>query len=231
MEILAIIPARGGSKGLPGKNIRDLAGKPLIAHTIAEAGKSRYLNRVLVSTDDPEIAGVSEVYGAEVPFLRPAALASDTSPSIDAILYTVQRLKESEGYSPDYVCLLQCTAPMKTARHIDEAIERLIATKMDGIVSVCEAEVHPCWTQVFKGDKLESFIKQEGLVLRRQDLPEVYRFNGAIWVVRTTSLLQEKSMIVKNETGYIMSVDDSVDIDTERDFRYAEMLIREREGK
>lgn len=229
MEILAIIPARGGSKTLPGKNIKLLNGKPLIAYTIEEALKSKYISRVVISTDDEVISEVGRRFGAEVPFLRPEELSTDYSPTIDAVIYTINRLKDMQDYIPDYVCLLQCTTPLKTILHIDGAIEKLIQSEFDGIVSVCESQAHPYWMQVFDGDRLECFMHQENKILRRQDLPPVYKLNGAIWVVRTTSLLEERSLIVKNQTGYIMDLKDSIDIDTELDFKYAEMLIKERE--
>ncbi len=231
MEILSIIPARGGSKGLPGKNIRPLNGKPLIAYTIEEALKSKSINRIIVSTDDTVIAEVSRKYGAEVPFLRPDELSSDYSPTIDTVIYTIDRLRQTEDYFPDYVCLLQCTTPLKTAVHIDEAVEKLLLSGMDGIVSVCETETHPYWMQVFHGDKLEYYVNQDKKISRRQDLPAVYKFNGAIWVAKTSKILEEHNLIQKNQTGYIMKVEDSIDIDTEMDFQYAEMLIRERENR
>lgn len=231
MEILAIIPARGGSKGVPRKNIREINGKPLIAYTIEAAKKSCYINRVIVSTDDKEIAQIGKGYGAEVPFLRPLELASDTSPSIDTVIHAIEWMKENENYRPDYICLLQCTTPLKTEEHIDGAVQKLIDTGMDGVVSVCEVESHPYWMRVFNGNSLECFIKQESLTLRRQDLPKVYEFNGAIWVLKTSAVLKEKSMIVENQTGYIMSIEDSIDIDTELDFKYAEMLIKERKNQ
>lgn len=229
MEVLAIIPARGGSKGLPGKNIKPLNGKPLIAYTIAEAFSSKKVNRIVVSTDDASIAEVSKKYGAEVPFLRPQALSNDKSPTVDAVIYTLDRLAESESYIPDLVCLLQCTAPLKTSEHIDGAINKLIASGMDGIVSICETEAHPFWMQVFNGDKLQNFIPQKEKITRRQDLPVVYRLNGAFWIVKTQNLMKEKSLIVSNQTGYVMKSEDSVDIDNELDFKIAELLIKERE--
>lgn len=229
MEVLAIIPARGGSKGLPGKNLKLLNGKPLIAHTINEAFNSKQINRIIVSTDDDSIAEVSKKYGAEVPFLRPETLSSDNSPTVDTVLYTVKKLEESDGYIPDLICLLQCTTPLKTAEHIDGAIDKLILTGMDGIVSICETEAHPYWMQVFSGDKLQYFMPQEKRITRRQDLPVVYKFNGAIWVVKTKVLLEEKSLIVRNQTGFVMKPEDSVDIDNELDFKFAELLIKERE--
>jgi N-acylneuraminate cytidylyltransferase/CMP-N,N'-diacetyllegionaminic acid synthase len=203
-------------------------GKPLIAYTIEEALKSKYINRVIVSTDDINIADVSGKFGAEIPFLRPTELSSDYSPTIDAVIYTIQRLQDTENYFPDYICLLQCTTPMKTAEHIDGAIEKLLRSDTDGIVSVCEVVEHPYWMQVFKGDKLEYFIRQEKKMLRRQELPPIYRFNGAIWVVKTAKLLQERKMVLDNETGYVMSIEDSIDIDTEDDFKLAEKCMKKR---
>lgn len=229
MEILAVIPARGGSKGVPRKNICKLNGKPLIAYTIEEAKKSRYISRIIVSTEDREIADISKIYGAETPFFRPLELASDLSPSIDTIIHAINWLSENEGYKPEYICVLQCTTPLKRVNDIDGIIEKLLSTGMDGAISVCEAESHPYWMQVFNGDRLEHFIKQESPTLRRQDLPAVYKLNGAVWVVRTSAVLSEKSLMVKNRTGYVMDAQDSIDIDTEMDFKYVEMLIKERE--
>jgi len=181
MEILAIIPARGGSKTLPGKNIKLLNGKPLIAYTIEEALKSKYISRVVISTDDEAISEVGKKYGAEVPFLRPEELSTDYSPSIDAVIYTINKLKDMHGYFPDYVCLLQCTTPLKTVYHIDGAIEKLVRSGFDGIVSVCESQAHPYWMQVFNGDRLEYFMHQENKILRRQT--EQYGWSGppACW--------------------------------------------------
>jgi len=231
VEIVAIIPARGGSKGVPRKNIRDLNGKPLIAYTIEEALKSSYINKIIVSTDDEEVAEVSRKYGAEVPFLRPDELSCDNSPSIDAIIHAVNWLKENRNYIPDYVCLLQCTTPLRRVEHIDGTIKKLFATSMDGAVSVCEAEVNPYWTNVFDGDRLTYFIPEGRKILRRQDLPKIYRINGVVYIIKTSVLLEERSLEAKNMTGYVMDAEDSIDIDTIMDFKYAEMIMKERNYK
>lgn len=229
-RVLAIIPARGGSKGVPRKNIKALNGKPLIAYTIEAAKSSKYIDKIIVSTEDEEIKDISLKFGAEIPFFRPEELATDKSPSIDAILYTINRLKEEHNYLPDYVCLLQCTSPLRNGNHIDEAFLKLKETNMDAIVSVCEAEVNPYWSNVFKGNKLEYFLEAGKNLTRRQDLPEVYRMNGAIYIVKTEVLLEKHTFEPENTTGYIMGNIESIDIDNEIDFIIAELLIKNNKG-
>lgn len=227
-NILAIIPARGGSKGLPGKNIKELNGKPLIAYTIEAASESKYIDRVVVSTDDMEIANISMSYGGEVPCLRPKELSNDMSPTIDCVIHMLDYLKTNQEYIPEYVALLQCTSPLRNNRHLDEAIEKLKSTKKDAIVSVCEAEVNPYWANVFEGDNLEYFIEEGRKILRRQDLPKVYRENGAIYIIKTDVLIKEKTFEPRSLTGYIMSNESSIDIDTLIDFKFAEIIIKEK---
>lgn len=228
-NILAIIPARGGSKGVPKKNIKKLNGVPLIAHTLQEAEKSKYLGRIVVSTDDEEIADVARNFHGEVPCLRPAELSTDTATTVDCILHMVNYLKETEGYMPDYICLLQCTSPLRTCEDMDGAIEKLLTSEFDGIISVCEAEANPYWTNVFEKDKLKYFIEEGKNITRRQDLPEIYRYNGAIYMIKTDVFIKEKAFETDNITGYVMSNDNSVDIDTLTDFKIAEILMKERE--
>lgn len=228
-NFLAIIPARGGSKGLPKKNIKLLNGIPLIGHTLMEAKKSKYLNRVIVSTDDEEIAEVSRQFNGEVPCLRPKELAKDTSPTIDSIRHIINYLKEKENYLPDYICLLQCTSPLRTYEDIDGAIEKLSYTEFDGIISVCEVEVNPYWTNVFEKDKLKYFIEEGKNITRRQDLPKVYRYNGAIYIIKTDVFIKERTFETDNITGYVMATEKSIDIDTITDFKIAEILMKERE--
>lgn len=225
-----IIPARGGSKGLPGKNIKKLKDKHLIGYTIEAAKKSKYVNRIVVSTDDTNIAEISKIYGAEIPCMRPSSLSGDTSPTIDSVVHMIKYLEENEKYSPDYIMLLQCTSPLRTSDHIDAAVEELFKSKYDGIVSVCEAEVHPYWTNIFNGDKLEPFIKTDKAVTRRQDLPKVYRLNGAIYLIKKDILLKEKTFQPHNLTGFIMDEYSSVDIDTKFDFKIAELLLEMKEN-
>jgi CMP-N,N'-diacetyllegionaminic acid synthase len=226
-EILAIIPARGGSKGVLRKNIRKLNGVPLIAYTIEAAMKSKYINRVVVSTEDTEIRDVSLIYGAEVPYLRPDEFASDHSPTIDSIVHMVTWLREKEEYIPDFICLLQCTSPFRNYKHIDEALDVMFKSKMEGIISVCEAEVNPYWANIIKDNKLQYFIEGGKSITRRQDLPKIYRINGAIYIIETSKLLLSKTFETENITAYIMSNVDSIDIDTELDFKFAELIINQ----
>ncbi|SMC23218.1 CMP-N,N'-diacetyllegionaminic acid synthase [Clostridium acidisoli DSM 12555] len=225
--ILVIIPARGGSKGVPRKNIKKLSGKPLIAYTIEEAKKSKYIDRVVVSTEDSEIAQVSKKFGAEVPYLRPAELSQDNSPTIDCIIHMINWLNDKQGYIPNYVCLLQCTSPLRTFEDIDGTIKKAIDLNFDGAVSICEAEVNPYWSNVFDGDQLKYFIEEGKEITRRQDLPPIYTVNGAVYVIKTSVLLEKETFETDNITGYVMNNKSSVDIDTEIDFKLAELLMKE----
>lgn len=226
-EILAIIPARGGSKGVPRKNVRELNGKPLIGYTIEAAKKSNKVSRVVVTTEDIEIATVSREYKAEVPYLRPDELSQDNSPTMECVLHMLNYLEKTEGYVPDYVLLLQCTSPLRNHNHINEAIDKLLNSDYDSIVSVCEAEVNPYWANIFEGDKLKYFIEEGRKITRRQELPNVYRMNGAIYLIKTEVLKKQKTFEPEEVMGYIMDSYSSVDIDTEMDFKIAEAIIKE----
>ncbi|NLK95016.1 MAG: acylneuraminate cytidylyltransferase family protein [Clostridiales bacterium] len=228
-KILAIIPARGGSKGIPRKNIKNICGRPLISYTIMAAKNCKYIDRVIVSTEDEEIAEVSKAFGAEIPFLRPKELAEDTSPTIECIIDAINKLKENEGYYPEYVALLQCTSPLRTSRHIDEAIEQLLNSKRDGIISVNEVESNPYWTNIIKDGKLEYFIEEGKRITRRQDLPKIYEMNGAIYIIKTDILIKEKTFESENVGAYVMNTKDSVDIDDLLDFKFAELILSEGE--
>lgn len=218
-DILAIIPARGGSKRLPDKNILDFAGKPLIAWTIDAALKSKYITNVIVSTDDGRIASIAKKYGAKVPFLRPDSLASDESIIIDVVLDLVNKL--SEKYK--YIALLQPTSPLRTSQHIDESFEQL--GDKDAVVSLVKTE-HPIeWYNTLSSNKnLDNFIDGAIRNKRSQDLPEWYRINGAIYIVKTIALLREKSFLLeKGAVAYVMDRDVSIDIDQKQDFIMALM--------
>lgn len=213
-NILAVIPARGGSKRLPDKNILDFAGKPLIAWTIDAALKSKYITDVIVSTDDGRIASIAKKYGAKVPFLRPDSLASDESIIADVVLDLVNKL--SEKYK--YIALLQPTSPLRTAQHIDESFEQL--GDKDAVVSLAKTE-HPIeWYNTLSPNKnLDNFIDGATRNKRSQDLPEWYRINGAIYIVKTDALLREKSFLLeKGAVAYVMDSDVSIDIDQKQDF-------------
>lgn len=225
-RVLAIIPARGGSKGLPRKNIKKMNHKHLIGYTIEAAKKSKYVNRVIVSTDDEEIAKVSKRYGAEIPYLRPKELATDQSPTINTVLHAIKWLEQEERYVPDYILVLQCTSPLRNEKHIDEALEKLMNSEYDALVSVCEVEENPYWTNIFEGDTLKYFIEAGKIITKRQDLPKIYAINGAIYIIKTQALIEFKSLEIDNITGYIMDKYSSIDIDTELDFNIAEMILK-----
>lgn len=231
-SILAIIPARGGSKGLPRKNVKKLCGKPLIGWTIEEALKSKYIDKLIVSTEDEEIAQVSKKYGVEV-IKRPLELASDNSSVNDTVCNVLDFLKNSKkGYEPSLILLLQCTSPFRRVRHIDEAIYKLSISNADSIVSVVREENPIWWTKVIKeNDYIEDYIKFDRTKYKiRQDFPELYRLNGAIYIVKTEEFYKNSSLDVDNTIAYEMNKFDSIDIDNEIDFLFSEFLGREYYG-
>jgi CMP-N-acetylneuraminic acid synthetase len=228
-KLLVLITARGGSKRLPGKNLKELAGKPLIVWSIEAAKHSKYVDRVVVSTDCEDIAKISKESGAEVPFIRPVALADDTAASIDVVRYAVTVLEE-EGNIFDYLLLLQPTSPLRTAKHIDEAVELLLEKKADGIVGVTEID-HPIeWTNCLKSDlSMDDFFPRKIIGLRSQDFPKRYLINGAIYLCKISRILEENTMILnRGGYAYIMSQEDSIDIDRKLDFMIAESIIKKR---
>lgn len=229
-KVLAIIPARGGSKGLPGKNIKNLAGKPLIAYTIEAAKKSKYIDRLIVSTDDLDIAKVGEKFGAEVPFIRPEVLSTDTASSVDVVVHAIHYLKEETGYFAQYIVLLQCTTPFINNKDIDASIYKCLEQKVDAVVSVCESEVNPFWTVKFEGNLLKDIIPGGNDIDTRQLLPQAYRLNGGIYVVRTDVFLKERTFMPFLTTGYVMHANRSIDIDTQEDFELCEYLVKRKEG-
>lgn len=225
-KILAIIPARGGSKGVPHKNIREINGRPLISYTIKEAINSKYIDKLIVSTEDKNIAEISRKYGAEVPFLRPRELALDETPGIDPILHAVKCLKD-KGCNFDYVMCLQCTSPFRKYYQIDESIKSLYDEDADSIVSVCESEITPYWMKKIKAGKLKNFMDESIFYARRQDIPKTYRLNGAIYLAKTGILLDIKNWYTENTLPYIMDNTSSIDIDNMLDFKFAEFLMKE----
>ena len=228
---LAIIPARGGSKRLPRKNVLDLAGKPLIAWTIEAALECTFIDEVMVTTDDEEIAQVARRFGANVPFLRPAILSGDMATSFDAIKHTINFYidKLDKGY--DYVILLQPTSPLRTSRDIVGSVDVLFQKKSDAVISVCEADHSPLWMNTLTDDhSLAGFIREEALNQRSQDLQKYYRLNGAIYICKTDNLLEDRSFFLsKNIFAYTMEKEDSIDIDDLFDFRLANLILSSRE--
>ncbi|MDX4058011.1 acylneuraminate cytidylyltransferase family protein [Aliarcobacter skirrowii] len=220
---LGIVPARGGSKRLPRKNVLDLCGKPLIAWSIEAGLNSKYIDKVVVSSDDDEILNISSNFGAET-IKRPVELASDTATTFEAIKHTIENV---EKY--DYIVLLQPTSPLRNEKHIDEAIELLEIKNADAVVSVCEMDHSPLWSNTLPKDgNMRGFLREEILNKRSQDLEKYYRLNGAIYICKTEKLLENKSFFLKeNIFAYIMDRKSSIDIDEEIDFIIAKSIKKE----
>lgn len=217
---LAVIPARGGSKGVPRKNIRDLAGKPLIAWTIEEARKSKYITRVILSSEDEEIIKVAKNYGCEVPFVRPQELAADDTPGINPVLHAIE---QCPGY--DYVVLLQPTSPLRTVKDIDGAIEHLLVNRAKFSVSVVEPSQNPYWMyELNKNEMIKPLLEGKNNAIRRQELPKVFSLNGAIYIANVNLLKATKSFLTDETIGFQMSPKHSQDIDTELDFSICELI-------
>ncbi len=219
--ILAIIPARGGSKGIPRKNIKILAGKPLIAWTIEEAKKSKYIDRLILSSEDEEIIKVAKKWGCEVPFVRPKELAKDDTPGIEPVIHAIKTLPESY----DYVCLLQPTSPLRKVEHIDAAIELIIKMNAESLVSLKKVKENPYWMfEIDNNSFLNKFINED-IPIRRQDLKELYVLNGAIYISVTNFLLKNKTFITDKTIAFKMDEFNSVDIDEIVDFYLAEFYL------
>ena len=218
---LSIIPARGGSKRLPRKNVLDLCGKPLITWTIEAGLSSKYLDEVVVSSDDSEILGIAsnlKVRSIE----RPPQLASDTSSTFDAVKHTIDNI---ESY--DYIVLLQPTSPLRNEVHIDKAIELLVSKDADAVISVCDMNHNPSWSNTLDESlSMKGFINKNSLNQRSQDMKKYYKLNGAIYICKTKKLLEEKSFFLKdNIFAFIMSSKSSVDIDKKEDFEFANLYL------
>lgn len=228
--MLAIIPARGGSKGLPGKNIKELSGKPLIAYTIESALNSKYIDRVLVTTDSDEIAEVAKKYGADVPFKRPDELSSDTASAIDVYLHATEYVMNEEHMKIDKFMVLLPTAPMRTNKHIDDAVEFFNDKSATTLISVKEAETPITWyMNKYDEDRIENAGFGVGnAVTNRQVNSKYYVPNGAIYILDYDLLKSKRTYYCDNTVGYVMSAEDSVDIDTLTEFKFAEMLIQEK---
>jgi N-acylneuraminate cytidylyltransferase/CMP-N,N'-diacetyllegionaminic acid synthase len=223
--VVAIIPARGGSKEIPNKNIINLVGKPLITYTIKAAKKAKHVDRVIVSTDSYEIAEIAKKYGAEVPFIRPPELAMDETPTLLVLQHAVQFLERKRD-KVDVVVLLQPTSPLRSEIRIDEAVEKLLKTGADSVVTVCKVKHHPFWSFVAKGDRLYPFSEKGITVSKRQDLPEIYAVNGAVYAVRRNVLFEQNSVFGRDTRAVVMPNEESVDIDDYFDLFIAEMALK-----
>lgn len=225
MRNIAIIPARCGSKGLPDKNIRELAGKPLIVYSIEAALKSGLFKTVMVSTDSEEYAEIAKKYGAEVPFLRSERTSSDTASSWDAVAEVLDNYNSIDENFDSFM-LLQPTSPLRTAENIKEAYAEYINKHAMSVISLCEVDHSPLQCNIVPEDlSLRDFIRTEGKGKRRQDMPTYYRFNGAIYLANVEFFLSNHDIYRDKCFAYIMNKRDSIDIDDEYDFAMAEAIL------
>ncbi len=227
LRILAIVPARGGSKAIPRKNIKLFAGKPLLSWTIEAALTVSQITRVIVSTEDEEIAGVAREAGADVPFMRPAELSQDDTPGIAPVLHAI-------GCLPDYdwLLLLQPTSPLRNSKDIEGIISYGVDRDASSVASVREVSDHPYWSYLLEADaSLRPVCTNEGQVFRRQDLPKVYSLNGALYFAKSNWLLGNKALVNSETLGYVMPENRSVDVDTYFDWYLAEHLMRTQREK
>lgn len=233
-KILAIIPARGGSKGLPGKNIKEFHGKPLIAWAIEKANNCKYIDRLIISTDSTEIADVAIEYGAEVPFLRSAELAQDNTPMIPVIIDAINRIsKTPDEY--DYAIMLQANSPLTRQTAINQVIQKIVDNDLEVVFTVCPVDHPPQWVlKVNDPDVSFAFLdNQHKTIVRRQDEETLYKSTAAVFAVKISSLLQKKEEMLlalpspNQKSGAVITDSySSVDIDTELDFYLAETIIK-----
>lgn len=230
MTVLGVIPARGGSKAIPRKNLAPLEGRPLIAYTCDAARQSRRLTRTIVSTDDPEIAAAARSFGVDAPFLRPAHLAADETPMIDVLVDLIATLERDERYAPEVIVLLQPTSPFRRAEHVDAAIALLETSGADSVVTVIDVphQFTPSSLMRLDGDRLRPALEGD-VPLRRQDKPRLFARNGpAVAAVRTTVLMTQRTLYGPDTRGLVMSREDSFDIDDSFDLQMAELLLAAR---
>ncbi|WP_422446937.1 cytidylyltransferase domain-containing protein [Thermoanaerobacterium sp. DL9XJH110] len=229
-KILAIIPARAGSKGIPGKNIKSLAGKPLITYTIEVAQKSEIFDYILVSTDGREIAELAKKAGAQVPFIRPAELASDGAKSIDVIHHAMRWLEQNDMIF-DWLMYLQPTSPLRAVEDILSSCELMLKRKAEAIVSVCEVDYNPFLVNTLPKDLcMANFIRPELQNINRQQLPVYYRINGAIYLSRWDFIKKSNTWYGPKTYAYIMPKMRSIDIDDVFDFKFAEFILENKES-
>ena len=229
-KVLAVIPARGGSKGVPRKNIRLVCGKPLISYTIEHALAAQHrFHRIIVSTDDPEIATIARERGAEVPFLRPASLARDESPAIPMLQHAVEFVERQDGVQMDWICLLQPTEPFRTLMDLVQCLQLGMAGGCDSVISVMQVfSTHPVLMKRIEDDRLLPFCVEEREGTRRQDYqPAAYMRNGSIYLTRRDVLMEQGSIWGTTIRPYVMPMERSVSIDTELDLKLADLMMSE----
>lgn len=229
-KILAIIPARGGSKGIPKKNIKELLGEPLISYTIKDALNSKYIDRIIVSTDDSEISDTSKKYDVEV-IKRPEKISKDDSPTIDAIKHVLEILKETEKYFPDIIIVLQPTTPLRESEDIDRCIEKIIKEKCDSVITVSKLVHLPHWALTIDKDGVTHRLFNIDPPSRRQDADDIYMHNGAVYAVRPEIIYKYNTLRGPITKAIIVSDERSVNIDTEMEFFLAEKLMEEKKQR
>ena len=221
-RVLAVIPARKGSKRLPKKNIKSLNGKPMILWSIEAALKSEFIDKIIVSSDDNSILDIARNSGVDAQ-LRPSNLAMDKATTNEVLLDLINNMSDKF----DLLVLLQPTSPLRTNKHIDDSIKKLILNKVSSVISVSECEHSVQWSNTLPDDgNLDNFIDKKIMNTRSQDLKKNYRLNGAIYVVQIDKFLKNKDLIIKKSLAYIMPIEDSIDIDTKYDFICAEALMK-----
>lgn len=225
---LAIIPAREGSKGLPKKNIKELYGKPLIAWSIGVGLKSKYIDEVMVTTDGEDIANISKEFGANVPFLRPENLASDTATTFEAIKHTIDYYKNNLNKEFDYIVLLEPTSPLRDENDINKAVEMLLSSDADSIVGICKTEDQNPAFLVLKNEKnfISGYENKDMKVLRRQDIKDVYFFEGSIYISKTEVFLEKETFYHTNTIAYEVPKYKSLEIDDIYDFIMVEAIMK-----
>jgi CMP-N,N'-diacetyllegionaminic acid synthase len=227
-KVLCIIPARSGSKAIPQKNIKLLCGKPLIAYSIEQALKIDSIDRIIVSTDDEEIAQISKNFGAEAPFIRPSHLAQDKSSTMDVLLHTIDWYKNNENQSYDIILLLHANAPLRNLEDIRKCIEILVDQNADNVFSVTPASNNPYFNMVEIKDNNNVSLINEGNFPSRQSAPPVYDMNSSIYTWWEDKLVEKKSIFLPKTRIHIMPRERSIDIDEPLDFRIAEMLMKDK---
>jgi len=229
-NILAVITARGGSKGIPNKNIKELGGKPLICYSIKSAKKSKLLTHTIVSTDDEKIADVARRCGGDVPFMRPKQLAQDKTPHLPVMQHAVKFMEEKEGIIFDFVVILQPTSPFRTGEDIDGTIQKIIDTGADSAVSVSEIDsaFHPYKMKKLEGDMLlplsKDFVEPQGM--RRQDQPVFYKRNSMVYVMKRDTYMVKDQLYGDSTAGFVMDFERCVDIDNQDDWANAEVMLK-----
>lgn len=225
-KVLCIIPARGGSKRLPRKNILEFSGKPLIAWTIEQALSLDVIDTVVVSTDDAEIAACARECGADVPFMRPPELASDEAGTIDVLLHVVKRLEEKEGKFFDIMLLLPATSPLRSREDVKKCLDVLLENDADNVFSVVKTSQNPYFNMVEIGPDNKVMMAKPGNFVSMQSAPAVFAINGSVYAWRMEALKKQRKLITENTGVYVMPKERSVDIDDVMDFSFAESIFK-----